>query len=108
MEEKLFSKSFFRNLIANSISQLIVLSVALIASLYIGSTLQQINDVLGNVKDTLHSIENIASKFDAEKIKAGTTVVKQSTEKLGEGLGNAGETVVGKIGNAYEKFKDKK
>jgi hypothetical protein len=105
MEEKLFGKAFFRNLIANSLSQLIVLTIAISASLYINSTLQEIRGVLDSVQATLHSIEIIATKFDPEKIKAGSIVLKQSAEVLGDGVGNAGEGVVNKIGNAFQNFK---
>lgn len=101
-----FDKRFWQNVLIASISQLIVLTIAIFVSMYIGNSLERLTDLFESVDGALARVESVVTGLDPAEIALQADALNQGAQVIGEGVGDGGAEVLDRVGNAWKEFKN--
>ena len=101
-----FDKRFWQNVLIASISQLIVLTIAIFVSMYIGNSLERLTDLFESVDGALARVESVVTGLDPAEIALQADALNQGAQVIGEGVGDGGAEVLDRVGNAWREFKN--
>ena len=101
-----FDKRFWQNVLIASISQLIVLTIAIFVSMYIGNSLERLTELFESVDGALARVESVVTGLDPTEIALQADALNQGAQVIGEGVGDGGAEVLDRVGNAWKEFKN--
>lgn len=101
-----FDKRFWQNVLIASISQLIVLTIAIFVSMYIGNSLERLTDLFESVDGALARVESVVTGLDPAEIALQADALNQGAQVIGVGVGDGGAEVLDRVGNAWKEFKN--
>lgn len=101
-----FGKTFWQMLLVQSISSIVTLAIAIVASLYIGSQIERLNELADSINSAMETMLKLV-ELGPEGINEVGAAIQENAENTGESLGEGGAIVVDKVGTALDKFLNK-
>lgn len=109
MEDKFFNKEFWRKVFVASISQIIVLVIAMSLSIFLSGKIDKLialSDSMGNTLERVETTITTVTGIDPKVLQEKADALKTGAGTVGEGIGDGGAETVNRIGNALKKFKE--
>jgi ABC-type multidrug transport system fused ATPase/permease subunit len=101
-----FNKTFWQLLVVSTVSQVVVLVIAVVASVYITGSIEQLTQLFSSIDDAITSIERVVNTLDPAQVAEQSDALRDGAETIGQGIGTGGATVVDNIGSALQNFRD--
>lgn len=98
-----FGKTFWQMLLVQSISSIVTLAIAIVASLYIGSQIEKLNELADSINTAMETMLKLV-ELGPEGINEVGAAIQENAENTGASLGDGGAIVVDKVGTALDKF----
>ena len=98
-----FGKTFWQMLLVQSVSSIATLTIAIVASLYIGSQIEKLNELADSINTAMETMLKLV-EIGPEGINEVGAAMRENAENTGESLGEGGAIVVDKVGTALDKF----
>ena len=107
--EPFFNRQFWRMTLIAAFSQMIVLVIALTASMLIGGKIDSLTNLFATANETLIRVEtsiNAVMGVDPVELQEKANALRDSATEVGVGVGDGGGEVVDRIGNALDRWKE--
>ena len=101
-----FDKRFWQILVVATISQLIVLVIAVGVSMYIGGYLDKMTTLFESIDGAITSIERVVENINPTEIAEVSEALNTGAQVLGDGVGEGGADVINKVGDAWNTFRN--
>jgi hypothetical protein len=110
-DNKFFNKQFWRMTLIASFSQIIVLCIALTASLVISDKIDSLTKLFATANETLERVEtsiNTVIGIDPRLLQEKADGIAESATTVGKGVGDGGAETVKRVGEAFKQWREGK
>ena len=109
-DDKFFNRQFWQMTLIAAFSQMIVLVIALTASLLIGGKIDAITNMFATMNETVTRVEssiNTVMGIDPTALQARADALRDSATEVGVGVGDGGAETINRVGNAINNWRNK-
>lgn len=107
--EPFFNRQFWRMTLIAAFSQIIVLCIALAASVMIGGKIDSLTTLFATMNETMERVEtsiNTVMGIDPAELQMKAEALKESATTVGTGVGDGGAETVNRIGDAINRWRE--
>jgi hypothetical protein len=106
-DEKFFNRAFWQMVSVSVIGQVIVLIIAIGVGVVVGGKIDSLialSDSLNQTMQTVQTTIETAVGIDTVELQEKADALRQGAVAVGEGVGDGGDEVVSRIGDALRRF----
>jgi hypothetical protein len=107
--DNFFNRQFWRMTLIAAFSQMIVLVIALTASLVIGGKIDAITNMFATMNETMTRVEssiNTVMGIDPAALQERADALRDSATEVGVGVGDGGAETVNRVGDAINNWRN--